>query len=48
MVMPLAGSHDMAMLYLATPSLQPLRDDWSSALLKDFIELCKSAKKKFN
>ena len=26
MVMPLAGSHDMAMLYLDTPLLQPLCD----------------------
>jgi hypothetical protein len=26
MVKPVAGSHGMDMLYLATPSLQPLRD----------------------
>jgi len=34
------------MSFLATPSLQPLRDGLLRALLKDFIELCKLAKKK--
>ncbi len=41
MVKPFTGSFGMAMLFLATPLLQPAHDGWLRVLLKDFIELCK-------
>jgi hypothetical protein len=46
MVKPVTGSHGMDMLYLATLRCNLFAMDRSGALLKDFIELCKSAKKK--
>ena len=48
MVKPVAGSHGMAMLYLATPLLQPLCDGLVESAVEGFYELCKSAKKKIN
>ena len=48
MVKPFGGSHGMAKLFLAAPSLQPLRVELVERSVKGLIELCKSAKKKIN
>ena len=42
----LTKAHCMAMLFFAAPSLEPLHDGQSRVLSKDFIQLCKTAKKK--
>ena len=36
MVMPFAGSYSMAVSFLATPSLQPLRDGLSEGSVEEF------------
>ena len=43
MVMPFAGSYGMTMLFLAPPRCNLFAMDFSRALSKDLIELCKSA-----
>jgi hypothetical protein len=48
MVMPFAGSYGMTMLFLAPPRCNLFAMDCLRGLSKDFIELCKSDKKKIN